>query len=119
MSTSNADFALVHESLDKLQQQWQQERAQLTNSADRAWREVRDLRAYLNEQMRGHFNAYNGGQREQLHRFSELCLPLPWVPSGVKGFSDTCVPSHYEPAFRTITYVEERRMVPLMQAGKI
>lgn len=119
MSTSTADFALIHATVDKVTKEWQEERARLMNDVDRARNEVQALRKYLDGQMRQHFQSYNGGLQEQLRRFGELRLPLPWVPCSINGFGDGWAPSTYEPAFDTVTYIKECRMVPIHQAGRV
>jgi len=79
-------------------------------------REVTRLRQYINEQMRHHFETYNGGMVRQMHQMAKLCLPTPWVPAAIENIDD---PVSNMVDIRTITYVREVRMVPITQAGRV
>lgn len=79
-------------------------------------REVTRLRQYIDEEMKRHFESYNGGMIRQMQMMSELRLPTPWVPVGIRG-ADVAVPDMM--SFPTITYVREHRMVPITQAGRV
>jgi len=79
-------------------------------------REVTRLRQYINEQMRHHFETYNGGMVRQMHQMAELCLPTPWVPAAITNIDD---PGPNMGHIRTIIYVREVRMVPITKAGRV